>query len=87
MAVKQKLEVVPSLPAQPDQDLEAILAPRLADELMSKIDIAKLARLIFAHMGQGLQQRLINWLVADNSAHIALNEMDAIAIGSSEVES
>ena len=84
MAAKKNLEVVPTLPAQ---DLEAILAPRLADELMNKVDIGKLARLTFAHMGQGLQQRLINWLVSDNSPQIALNEVEAIAIGSGEVES
>lgn len=80
MAVKKALEVVPSLPEQPEQDLEELLAPRLAEELIDNVDMGKLARLTVSYIGKSFKQRLINWLASDDSPPIALNEIDAIAI-------
>jgi len=85
MAVKKALEVVPSLPTQPEQDLEALLAPRLADELINNVDIAKLARLTISHIGKGFQQRLINWLISEGGSRVALTEIDAIASSDEDV--
>ncbi len=84
MALKKTLEVVAPAPAQPDADLEALLAPRLADELLESIDMGKLTRLAISHMGKKFQQRLIDWLITGQDSSIALNEIDAVAIASSE---
>ena len=83
MAAKNKLEVVASLPKQPD--LEELLAPRLADDLIAEVDMSKLAKLMFVHLGKKLKLRAIEWLSADTSAHIPLNEVDAIEAASEEV--
>ena len=85
MAAKQKLEVVPSLPVRPTQDLEELLAPHLAEELISKVDMGKLSRLAISHMGRHFQQKFIDWLVSDNSPQIALTEVDAIAASVEDV--
>lgn len=82
MAAKNKLEVVASLPKQPD--LEELLAPRLADDLMAEVDMTKLAKLMFVHLGKRLRTKAIEWLSADTSAHIPLNEVDAIEAASEE---
>jgi hypothetical protein len=79
MAAKKKFEVVPSLPTQKDTGLEELLAPRLADDLMAEVDMGKLAKLMFVHMGKKLRTKAIEWLSADTSAPIALNEVEAIA--------
>lgn len=83
MAAKNKLEVVASLPKQPD--LEELLAPRLADDLIAEVDMTKLAKLMFVHLGKKLKLRAIEWLSADTSAHIPLNEVDAIEAASEKV--
>jgi hypothetical protein len=84
MAVKKVLLVVPSLPVTIEQDLEALLATRLADELSNDIDMGKLARLTVSHLGIKLKQRFIDWLLADTSAPIALNEIEAAALNEIE---
>jgi hypothetical protein len=83
MAVKKNLEVVASLPKQPD--LEELLAPRLADDLLAEVDMPKLAKLMFGHLGKRLKLKAIEWLSADTSAHIPLNEVDAIEAASEQV--
>lgn len=83
MAGKKALEVVPSLPIA-NQDLETLLAPRLADELLESVDMAKLAKLAITHIGKKFQQRLIDWLLTGQDSSIALNEIDAVAIASNE---
>ncbi len=85
MAVKNKLEVVPSLPTQPKADLEDLLASRLADDLIADVDMGKLTKLAIAHLGNRLKSRFIEWLSADNSQRIALTEVDAIDAASEEV--
>lgn len=79
MAVKKTLEVVASLPKTIGQDLEDLLAARLADELANDIDIGKLAKLTVSKMGIKLKQQFINWLVSDNSPQVPLNEIEASA--------
>ena len=79
MAVKKTLEVVPSLPLTTERDLEALLAARLADELTNDIDMGKLARITVSHLGLKLKQRFIDWLLADGSASVATNEIEAAA--------
>lgn len=79
MAGKQKLEVVASLPKTIGQDLEDLLAARLADEFVNDIDIGKLAKMTVSKMGIKLKQQFINWLVADNSPQVPLNEIEASA--------
>ena len=85
MAVKNKLEVVPSLPTQPKPDLEDLLASRLADDLIADVDMGKLTKLAIAHLGNRLKSRFIDWLSSDNSQRIALTEVDAIEAASEEV--
>lgn len=85
MAAKNKLEVVPSLPAQPEHDLEDLLAKRLADDLIADVDMSKLTKLAIAHLGNRLKSRFIDWLSADNSQRVALTEVDAIEAASEEV--
>ena len=80
MAVKKVLEVVPSLPVTTERDLEALLATRLADKLSNDIDMGKLARLTVSHLGLKLKQRFIDWLLADSSAPVAMNEIEAAAV-------
>ena len=80
MAVKKTLEVVPSLPVTTEQDLEALLAVRLADELSNEVDMGKIARLTVSHLGLRLKQRFIDWLLADSSAPVATNEIEAAAV-------
>jgi hypothetical protein len=80
MAVKKNLEVVPLLPTQTEtteQDLESLLSARLADELIDELDISKLAKLTVSKMGIKIKQRFINWLLADNSAPVPMNEIEA----------
>jgi hypothetical protein len=85
MAVKNKLEVVPSLPTQPKPDLEDLLASRLADDLIADVDMGKLTKLAIAHLGNRLKSRFIDWLSSDNSQRVALTEVDAIEAASEEV--
>jgi hypothetical protein len=85
MAVKNKLEVVPSLPTQPQPDLEELLASRLADDLIADVDMGKLTKLAIAHLGNRLKSRFIDWLSSDNSQRVALTEVDAIEAASEEV--
>ena len=80
MAVKKILEVVPSLPVTTERDLETLLATRLADELINDIDMGKLARLTVSRLGLRLKQRFIDWLLADSSAPVAMNEIEAAAV-------
>lgn len=80
MAVKKNLEVVPSLPPQAEtteQDLENLLSARLAEDLINEVDIGKLAKLTVSKMGIKLKQKFIDWLLADNSAPVPMNEIDA----------
>ena len=85
MAVKKISEVVPSLPPQPEPDLEDLLAKRLADDLIADVDMGRLTKLAIAHLGKGLKSRFIDWLKADNSQRVALNEVEAIDAVSEEV--
>ena len=85
MAAKKPLEVVPSLPTQTEPDLEELLASRLADDLIAEVDMGKLTKLAIANLGKRLKSRFINWLVADNSAHIPLSEAEAIEAACEDV--
>jgi hypothetical protein len=85
MAVKKALEVVPSLPTQPEHDLEELLASRLADDLIADVDMGKLTKLAIAHLGNRLKSKFIDWLSSDNSQRVALTEVDAIEAASEEV--
>ncbi len=82
MASKKTLEVVSTAPVLRDEDLEALLAPRLADELLQNIDMGKLAQLAISHLGKKFQNRLIDWLITGQNSTVALNEIDAVAIAS-----
>lgn len=84
MAVKKNLEVVPSLPKQ-QLDLEDLLASRLADDLISDVDLGKLTKLAVKHLGTKLKTKFIDWLIADNSYAVPLSEVEAIAIESEKV--
>lgn len=77
MAVKKALEIVPP-PTVTEQDLEDLLSQRLADELMTDVDMAKLARLTVSRLGLKLKARFINWLMTGSSSQ-ALNEIEAAA--------
>lgn len=83
MAAKKNSEVVASLPKQPD--LEELLAPRLADDLIAEVDMSKLAKLMFVHLGKRIKTKAIEWLSADVSAHVPVSEMDAIEAAAEEV--
>ena len=85
MAVKKITEVVPSLPPQNEQDLEDLLAKRLAEDLIADVDMGRLTKKAIAHLGNMLKTKCIEWLKADNSQRIALNEIEAIDTTSEEV--
>ena len=86
MAAKNKFDIVPSLPPQTNsENLEDLLAKRLADDLIADVDMGKLTKLAIAHLGNRLKSRFINWLKADQSSHVALSEIDAIDTTSEEV--
>jgi hypothetical protein len=76
MAVKKALEVVPLLP---EPDLEALLAARLADDLIADVDMGKIARLAIAHIGNTFKVKIINFLLSDGGSVVPLTEIEAAA--------
>ncbi len=77
MAVKKALEIVPP-PSVIEQDLEDLLSQRLADELMTDLDVSKLARLTVSRLGLKLKAKFIDWLMVGASSQ-PLNEIEAAA--------
>ena len=75
MAVKKALEIVPPQTVT-EQDLEDLLSQRLADELMTDVDMAKLARLTVSRLGLKLKAKFIDWLMTGASPQ-PLNEIEA----------
>ena len=76
MAAKKTLEIVPD--TQPD--IEAILSTKLADELISDVDLGKLAKLTLAKVATKLKTKLIDWLLTSEPSQFATTELQAIAM-------
>ena len=76
MAAKKTLEIVPD--TQPD--IEAILSTKLADELISDVDLGKLAKLTLAKVATNLKTKLIDWLMTSEPSRFPTTELQAIAM-------